>query len=880
MLNKLTIYAKLIIVLSVALLVSIASYWLFSEIDYSKKNINNTKKLLTRNNLLLHKILLSSGQLYENEDKSKKEIADAVFVYDYSVSVIRDGGTAVFDDKEFILPAAEVTIKNEIKEIEKLWYNYKSDVDKLLREQLFIYIKKNEDTIINGKKTEILRTKRVINNKVSFYINNLRNNIEPLSKKNEIFIRQLSDIESGFDNKQKIILLISIVIYMSISVYLLVLFKLSVLNSLNFINDKVKKLLSGKTFKVSKRKETAEFNEVNNNINSISEKFEDISLFLGSLGKDDFGIRLKKYVKSNQVDKGLIALRDKLKDNADKEKQRQEAEELRQWTIEGQAKFNEILRHSSTNVRELSDDVVSNLVLFLNAAQGGLFLLNNKDKSNIFIELLSAFAYDRKKIITKTIALGEGLIGTCALEKNTIWLNNIPADYMEIESGLGEAPPKSLLIVPLKTDNELLGILEIASFYKITKLQVEFVESIAHNIASSLQTTKISERTAELLKESQKKSEELAYQDAEMRNRINELKKAQDEASKRELEFSVLMTAVNNTLVKAEISKRGKILSANILFSNVSDYHKEELHNMSFVDLLAKEDQQKVDSIIKRVLKGETIKQTIKINTKHDKPVWLLSQFTPTMNNEGKITEVLMLANDITKQKEIEDRNKLLLEETIEKAQKLAEKEEVMSNNYENLKKSQDLLLSKEFEEKALIEAINLNLIKAEYDIFGATISANKKFAETFKYSDKELISKNVRDFIPTDYLFEFENMWKGLLAGKNFNGTVKLYDKEKNAIWLIVSFTIVKGKDKKISKILFIANDITQQKLNEEKIKKQTKALEEQEEFMTQNMTEAMDFQETMEKEMAKMKEREAKIKEKFETSADKKYADWLKEL
>lgn len=880
MLKKLSINIKLIIMLSTAVLVSIFSFWLFSEAEFNKDNISYTKNILSRNNTLLYKILLSSDQMYENEEKSRKEIADAVFVYDYYIYVIKDGGTTLDDDGKRELPSLETDVKSKVEDIEKQWYNFKAITDKILAEQLYIYIKNTEDTLINGVKTEITKTKRVVNKKISQHINNLNSNIGALSESNRNLINLLSNRVKYYESENRIILILSIIIYLLIFIYLLLLFRRLIIKSLYSLNHKIKEVLTSKKQYKLTHTLSKEFQDVNNSINQVYDKFDDVSTFLDSLGNDNFEIRLKKYEKSNSVDKGLIALRDKLKDNAEKETKRQEKEKLRQWTIEGQAKFNEILRHSANNVDDLSDSIISNLVTFLNAAQGGLFLLNNKDKSNVFIELQSAFAYDRKKVIIKNIALGEGFIGTCALEKNTIWINNIPSDYMEIESGLGESPPKSLLIVPLKTESDLLGIIEIASFFEITKLQVEFVESIAHNIASSLQTSKISERTAELLKESQIKSEELAFQDTEMRNRIEELKKAQDEAEKRDLEFSILTNAVNNALIKTEISRRGKILSSNVLMSNVTDYHIEELHGMSFVDIVDNKQQNEVDAVIKKSLKGETIKLTLKIRTKHDKEVWLLAQFTPTLGKDGKVSEVLVLANDITKQKETEEKNRQLLEDTIEKAQKLAEKEEIVSNNYRNLKKSQDLLLNKEYEEKALFAAIDMNLIKAEYDIQGNTIDANLMFSEIFKYNDDELQSMNVRDFISKEYLFDFENVWEKLLQGDNYNGTVKLYDKNEGVIWLVVSFSPVADQDDNITKILFIANDITNQKNIEEKIKKQAKELKDQEELMTQNMTEALLYQEEIENEIEKLQAREDKIKEKFEKTNDKKYFDWLNGL
>ncbi len=118
------------------------------------------------------------------------------------------------------------------------------------------------------------------------------------------------------------------------------------------------------------------------------------------------------------------------------------------------------------------------LVNYLKANQGGLFILNDEDKENIYFNLLSAFAYDRRKYMEKHIQFGEGLIGTCAIEKKTIFMTDIPQDYMEITSGLGGANPGSLLIVPLKLEDDVLGALEIASFNVFEEHEIEFVEKL------------------------------------------------------------------------------------------------------------------------------------------------------------------------------------------------------------------------------------------------------------------------------------------------------------------------------------------------------------------------------------------------------------------
>ena len=104
------------------------------------------------------------------------------------------------------------------------------------------------------------------------------------------------------------------------------------------------------------------------------------------------------------------------------------------------------------------------------------------------IELVASYAYDRKKHLEKTIMPGEGLIGRCIQEGDTIFLTDIPKDYIRIKSGLGQDDPKSLLIVPLKLNENVIGVIEVASLEIFKNFQIEFIERIGNSMASSIAT--------------------------------------------------------------------------------------------------------------------------------------------------------------------------------------------------------------------------------------------------------------------------------------------------------------------------------------------------------------------------------------------------------
>lgn len=262
--------------------------------------------------------------------------------------------------------------------------------------------------------------------------------------------------------------------------------------------------------------------------------------------------------KNNELQSQQSALEENLK----KVEQAQSEEKMRNWAVEGIANIAEILR-STKNSDEIFDNVISMVVNYTKSNQGGLFIVDKNEieaESKAKIRLQSCYAYSRKKYLEQEYEEGQGMIGQAYLEGQYIYLTSIPDKYINITSGLGEATPNSLLIMPLKVNDIIEGIIEIAAFDKYEDYQIEFIRKLGENIAAYIQSNRINERTNSLLKEAQEQSEELRAQEEEMRQNMEELAATQEELTRKETEYQKLTERLQNEIVelKSKLPNRSK----------------------------------------------------------------------------------------------------------------------------------------------------------------------------------------------------------------------------------------------------------------------------------------------------------------------------------
>ena len=271
--------------------------------------------------------------------------------------------------------------------------------------------------------------------------------------------------------------------------------------------------------------------------NTLSHNLQRASEFAHHVGDGDVNYDFKAVGENDVLGNSLLQMRQKLKEI-------NQEDALRNWSTAGLAKFADILRRND-DYRELAGLIVSDLVKYTKSNQGGMFIVNQDNEDDTHLELIACYAFERKKYLQKRVEIGTGLVGQCYLEQRTIFMKDVPQSYVNITSGLGGANPSSLLIVPLKVNGEIEGVLEIASFKDYQPHEIEFVEKVGEIIASTISNARINDRTRRLLEESQQHSEELRAQEEEMRQNMEEMQATQEQMHRQTEEMRKVQENLN-----------------------------------------------------------------------------------------------------------------------------------------------------------------------------------------------------------------------------------------------------------------------------------------------------------------------------------------------
>jgi HAMP domain-containing protein/signal transduction histidine kinase/CheY-like chemotaxis protein len=232
------------------------------------------------------------------------------------------------------------------------------------------------------------------------------------------------------------------------------------------------------------------------------------------------------------------------------------------------------------DLMDVTQLIVTELTPLVGAVQGSFFVSETDHEDRPSLRRIASYGYRHQRRVPDRFAFGQGLVGQAALTKSPLLIEGAPTDYIKVTSGLGEAPPVTIIILPVVFEDQVLGVVELASFSRFSAVHRQFLEQLMEIIGVSLNAIIASSRTQALLVESQRLAAELQQKSEELQTQQGELQQTNAELEEKARLLAAQNRAIEIKNLEIEDARRGLEERAEQLALS-SRYKSEFLANMS-----------------------------------------------------------------------------------------------------------------------------------------------------------------------------------------------------------------------------------------------------------------------------------------------------------
>jgi HAMP domain-containing protein/signal transduction histidine kinase/DNA-binding response OmpR family regulator len=254
--------------------------------------------------------------------------------------------------------------------------------------------------------------------------------------------------------------------------------------------------------------------------------------------------------------------------------------EEQDWLKTNLARISGLLQ-GQRDLETVSQLIMSELSPAVSAQHGAFFIAETEDEEEGYeLRLLASYGYTRRRSVANRFRAGEGLVGQAALEKKPILINDPPPDYIHIASGLGEAAPRNIIVIPVLFEEQVLAVIELASFREFNEINLQFLDQLTETIGVVLSTIIANVRTEQLLQQSQSQGQELQQQSQALQTQQEELRATNEELQEKAQQLERQNRDIEIKNREIETARRSLEEKAEQLALS-SKYKSEFLANMS-----------------------------------------------------------------------------------------------------------------------------------------------------------------------------------------------------------------------------------------------------------------------------------------------------------
>ena len=402
-------------------------------------------------------------------------------------------------------------------------------------------------------------------------------------------------------------------------------------------------ILSGKAQETGNKIPNDDFAVLQKLMNSFSEKLVLSARLMskltkmGTLGLKESDIKESIFPEIRSIDKQIKSLNKQLKSETN-------ATLINEWTRKGLASFSRVLRHNFDNPRQHAKETLSNLVSYLNVPMGAIYLPSDK-QANSF-QLVGSIAFGKEKHYPRSVTKGEGIVGTVASEMKTINITDIPEEYFKVSSGFGEAKPKNIIVMPIKLDNKIYGIIELASLNKFKTFELEFMDELSTTLGASFAISNVFMETKEKLETLENQLDKSESGNETFKEKLEKIKQENKLLKETNNEGQIIEESIHTFALVAELDLDGNIVEINNSFIELLKKPKEALLHINYQEYttpVKKTIETDTEGLWNKVRTG-TIINLIRNFQISEKTIWLSETYIPIKDNLGKVKKIKLIA--------------------------------------------------------------------------------------------------------------------------------------------------------------------------------------------------------------------------------------------
>jgi PAS domain S-box-containing protein len=570
------------------------------------------------------------------------------------------------------------------------------------------------------------------------------------------------------------------------------------LDKLNYVNNNIKKLSIGQIPNIEPNKGLQnELGDMIDGLYKFVNGLKETAQFAVKIGNGELDARFTPLSNEDMLGHALLNMRENLQIARLKDEERNKI-------VLCNSEVGNILRaHNKLDL--MGDDLLPYLCKKINAIQAALYIVEEDENQKPIIKLTNTYAYNKKKTLKKTFKFGEGLVGQAAIEMDMVFRTEIPRDYVTITSGLiGEKRPNSILIMPLIANEKVFGVIEFAGVEKFKPLEIAIIQDVSEIIAQTIFNLQVNERTARLLSESQRMSEELKEQSVILQQNAEEMQATQEELTRYNIQLNQQIEEVNksqrriNALLEnsSEIiticDEKGKISFVSPSVTAILGYKPEELIGTNDESRILEKGKDDYREMLKLLVEDPSKSITVEYQYITKKGEAIFVEVTgKNLLKEPAIAGIVLNTRDITERK-------------------VAEKEARMRSQMQSLSENSPDLITR-LNKEGRIYYINPTIEKLTHS------------------KPADLLQKSIYETSLSDSVINtWDELIKEVLKKKDKIQIEMPFPTDGGSLVMSVNAIPEFNEEQNIESILLVSNDITERKKAELEIQSKNKKITE----------------------------------------------------